>query len=126
MLTDALEPRAEGAPLRPVIPARRAFVAGSSLYFQFEVYGSARDPVTGLPRVSSGFTLRTAAGTVVAHGDPAAIKATSEGRVARIGRILLDKTPPGQYELLLDVRDEVAGRTLEVREPFSVQPSPGA
>jgi len=28
---------------------------------------------------------------------------------------------PGRYELVLDLRDDVAGRTLEVREPFSVE-----
>src|SRR6185503_18016784 len=98
VLSDALEPRKEGSPVQLVIPARRAFGAGAPLYFQFEVYGSAADPASRLPRVSSGFTLRSADGTVVSHGDPAPIRPTTEGRLARIGRISLDKMPAGRYE----------------------------
>ncbi|PYQ00311.1 MAG: hypothetical protein DMF82_22480, partial [Acidobacteria bacterium] len=71
VLTDALEPRVEGQPLRPVVPARRAFAPGATLYFQFEVYGSANDPASGLPRVSSGFALQTSDGRVVSQGQPA-------------------------------------------------------
>jgi VWFA-related protein len=126
VLSDALEPRKEGSPVQLVIPARRVFGSGAPLYFQFEVYGSAADPASQLPRVSSGFTLRSADGTVVSHGDPAPIRPTAEGRLARIGRISLDKMPAGRYELVLEVKDEVAGKTLEVREPFTVQAVSGS
>jgi VWFA-related protein len=121
VLSDALEPRTEGAALRPVIPARRTFAPGATLYFQFEVYGSARDPASGLPRVSSGFTVRTSNGAVISRGAPVAIRPAAEGRLARLGRISLEGMAPGSYELVLDLRDDVAGRTLEVREPFSVE-----
>lgn len=120
VLSDALEPRTEGAPLRPVVPARRTFTAGGKLYFQFEVYGSAPDP-SGLPRVSSGFAVRASNGTVVTRGPSALIKPTSEGRLARIGGFPLDGLAPGRYELVLDVRDEVAGRSLEVLEAFMIE-----
>jgi hypothetical protein len=33
----------------------------------------------------------------------------------------LQGVPPGSYELLLTVRDDVAGRSIEVEEPFSVE-----
>jgi VWFA-related protein len=121
VLSDALEPRTEGAPVRPVIPARRTFAPGATLYFQFEVYGSAPDPASGLPRVSSGFTVRASDGEVISRGAPVAIKPAAEGRLARLGRISLEGLAPGRYELVLDLRDDVAGRTLEVREPFSVE-----
>jgi hypothetical protein len=121
VLSDALEPRTEGTALRPVIPARRTFAPGATLYFQFEVYGSARDPASGLPRVSSGFTVRTSNGAVISRGAPVAIRPAAEGRLARLGRISLEGMAPGSYELVLDLRDDVAGRTLEVREPFSVE-----
>jgi hypothetical protein len=125
VLSDALEPRTEGTALRPVIPARRSFAPGATLYFQFEVYGSARDPASGLPRVSSGFTVRTSDGAVIARGAPVAIRPAAEGRLARLGRISLEGMAPGRYELVLDLRDDVAGRTLEVREPFTIE-APGS
>ena len=120
VLTDALEPRVEGQPLRPVVPARRAFAPGATLYFQFEVYGSANDPASGLPRVSSGFALQTSDGRVVSQGQPALIRPTPEGRLARIGGIPLKDLAPGRYELILDLRDEVSGRSMVIREPFSI------
>jgi len=121
VLTDALEPRVEGQPLRPVVPARRTFAPSATLYFQFEVYGSANDPASGLPRVSSGFTLQASDGRVLSQGQPAIIRPTPEGRLARIGGIPLKGMAPGRYELVLDVRDEVSGRSLVVREPFSIE-----
>jgi hypothetical protein len=125
ILSDALEPKKEGAPLRLVVPARRAFMPGATLYFQFEVYGAAPDPASGLPRVSSGFVLRSSEGAVVAQGPPAPIPPTPEGRLARIGVLPLESLRPGHYELVLALRDDVAGRTLEVREPFQVEPPAG-
>ena len=121
VLSDALEPRTEGAALRAVVPARRTFIPGATLYFQFEVYGSSRDPASGLPRVSSGFAVRTSGGTVTSRGAPVAIRPSADGRLARLGRISLEGMAPGRYELVLDLHDDVAGRTLEVREPFSVE-----
>jgi len=125
VLSDALEPRTEGVPLRAVIPARRTFAPGATLYFQFEVYGASRDPASGLPRVSSGFAVRTREGAAITHGAPVPIRPSADGRVARLGRISLEGMVPGRYELVVDLRDDVAGRTLEVREPFSVEvPAP--
>jgi VWFA-related protein len=126
VLSDTLEPKVEGAPLRPVVPARRAFPSGATLYFQFEVYGSANDPASGLPRVSSGFALRAADGTVVSQGQPAPIRPTPEGRLARLGGVPLKGMPPGRYELVLSLRDDVSGRSMDVREPFSIEPEPAA
>lgn len=124
VLSDALEPQRPGEPLRPVVPARRAFAEGATLYFQFEVYGSAPDPASGLPRVSAGFTLTAEDGTLVVRGQPAGIRPTAEGRLARLGALPLEGKPPGRYALLLDLRDEVSGRTMEVREPFSIERAP--
>jgi hypothetical protein len=49
------------------------------------------------------------------------IRATAQGRLARLGIVPLEGMPPGRYELVLDLHDEVAGRDLEVREPFTVE-----
>jgi VWFA-related protein len=126
VLSDALVPKVEGAPMRPVVAARRTFAPGASLYYQFEVYGSGRDPASGQPRVTAGFTLRAGDGTVLTRGQPAPIRPTAEGRLARLGMVPLQAAPPGRYELVLDLHDEVTGREMEIREPFSVEPVAGA
>lgn len=120
VLSDALEPKSEGSPLRLVIPARRTFPAGSTLYYQFEVYNSVPDPASGQPRVRSGFAVRTSDGDVVTAGPAARIRPAAEGRLARIGVVPLEAIAVGQYELVIDVEDEVAGRKLEVTEPFEI------
>ena len=125
VLSDALEPKTEGSPLRLVIPARRSFQAGATLYYQFEVYGSAPDPASGQPRVSSGFSVRASDGAVVTRGQPALIRPAGEGRLARIGVVPLEGMAAGWYDLVLDVEDEVAGRKLQVTEPFEVAPRTG-
>ena len=71
--------------------------------------------------MSSGFTVRGSDGAVITRGAPVAIKPAAEGRLARLGRISLEGMAPGRYELVVDLRDDVAGRTLEVHEPFSVE-----
>ena len=38
----------------------------------------------------------------------------------------LGATPPGSYEMVLTLVDEVAGKTLEIREPFTVEPAAAA
>jgi hypothetical protein len=53
--------------------------------------------------------------------EPAPIKPTSEGRLARLGVVPLAGKPPGAYQLVLDLRDDVTGRSLEVREPFALE-----
>jgi VWFA-related protein len=126
VLSDALEPKTAGAPLAPTIPARRTFAAGGTLYYQFEVYGSGRDSASGLPRVSAGFTLRTREGEQVMRVEPAPIKPTPEGRLARLGMVPLAGRPPGQYELVLDLRDDVTGKQMEVRERFSIEQPAGS
>jgi len=124
VLGDALEPRKDGDPLRVVIPAHRNFASGGTLYFQFEVYGSGLDPSSRMPRVSSGYTVRTSDGRLVARGPAATIRPAGDRRLSRIGVVSLEGMAAGQYELLLDVRDDVTGRTLEVPEPFAVEAPP--
>jgi len=74
-----------------------------------------------MPRVSSGYTVRTSDGRLVARGPAATIRPASDRRLSRIGVVSLEGMAAGQYELLLDVRDDVTGRTLEVPEPFAVE-----
>ena len=45
---------------------------------------------------------------------------TSIGSLLRLNGIQLAGAPPGAYELVLHVKDELDGKELEVREPFEI------
>jgi VWFA-related protein len=122
VLTDSLQP-GEGEKTVPrALPlARRSFSPGVMLYCQFEVFGAEKDKQTGLPRVSAGFVVRRTDGTVLTEGAPSRINPTSIGKVSRLMGTKLDGAMPGDYELVLSLRDEISGKTLEVHEPFTLR-----
>ena len=78
------------------------------------------DKPTGMPRVSNGYSIRHADGSVLATVNPTRITPTSLGKLSRIIGSPLGNAPPGEYELVLSFQDEVSGKTLELREPFVV------
>jgi VWFA-related protein len=125
VISDVLQPAAEGqqAIPRPAVLARRNFPSGARLYCSFDVYGAAKDPKTGMPRVSAGYVIRSRAGAVVRAVPASVITPTSLGKLSRLMGTDLADTAPGDYELVLNLTDEVAGRTLEVKEPFTVKMS---
>jgi hypothetical protein len=105
----------------PELIARRAFPSSGDLHCRFEVYGAARDATTGLPAVRAGFAVQFADGRLLA-----ASRATpmTPGPDETLGRTLgfpLGEAPPGRYELILVVEDEVSGRRVEARETFTVE-----
>jgi VWFA-related protein len=115
VLTDLLQETPDG--IGPVVVARRSFETGRPLYCRFDVYGATLD-AEGRPRVTAGHALRRADdGAVVDRSPPTSILPTSLGAVARLLQIPLN-LGPGEYELALTVRDEIADRTVEVVEPF--------
>lgn len=123
IISDTLQPNPEGqreVP-RPAILARREFPADAMLYCQFEVYGAAKDPKTGMPRVSAGYVIRSKEGSVVREVSPSVITPTSLGKLSRLVGAGLEGASPGEYELVLSLTDEIAGKSLEVREPFTLQ-----
>jgi VWFA-related protein len=122
VLSDALEP-GEGGNRRPAVGASRTFREQATMHFDFEVYGAARDPSKGEPRVASGWTVRDPAGAEWARSEPSWMGGAERGVPARQSEVSLT-FPAGPYELVLDVRDEVSGRTLEVHEPFEVEAAP--
>ena len=121
VISDALREDAEAKAPRPAVTARRTFAPGSTVYAQFEVYGAERDKPTGMPRVSAGYVIRRKDGTVAAEVPATRIAPTSLGRLSRIVGSPLGDAPPGDYELVLTLADEVSGKTLEVREPFTIE-----
>jgi VWFA-related protein len=125
ILSDAVERSggAEAAP-KPLLRVRPAVAPGSTLYCQFGVFGAKREETGSLmPRVVSWYEIRRPDGQVFRKSSPTAIKPTSVGSLLRLVGIPLAGAAPGEYEILLSVKDEIAGATAEARERFVVEGS---
>jgi hypothetical protein len=76
-----------------------------------------------MPAVSAGYIIRRREGGVITQSPPTLINPTSLGKLSRmIGAPL--QGGPGDYELVMTFKDTIAGKTLEVREPFTVAATP--
>ena len=107
--------------------ARREFGTGSDLLCQFEVYGAKKDEKTGMPRVTQGYLVTRPDGTVLTGSQPSVINPTSLGQVMRTFGFRLTDAPIGDYEIVMTIRDDIAGRSFEMREPFKVvEPLPAS
>lgn len=121
VLTDTLQPGAEGQGPRPIPVARRTFRPGLRLACSFEVFGAAPDPARGGPRVSLAWELRRGAdGSVVASAPERPLPPGTLGQVTALVQVPLPEGAAGDHVLVLKVRDEVSTRLLEVLEPFTV------
>ena len=113
----------------PIVTARREFATGSDLFCQIEVYGAKLDTKDGMPRVIQGYVVRRGDGSVLTSMPPSAIKPTSLGHLTRLFGFHLADAAPGDYEIFMTLQDELAGKTLELHEPFKVvaaAPAPAA
>lgn len=125
-LSDVLEVQSEVAsgPPRPSFLARREFPSGVTLYAQFSVYGAEKDKGSGMPRVSAGYDIMDADGLPRARTNTTIINPTSLGKLSRLVGTVLEGYEPGAYEFVLNIKDEVTGKSLQVREPFTVVAPP--
>jgi VWFA-related protein len=121
VLTDSIQAAGQGQPPRPVPIARRVFLAGARLACAFDVYGAARDGASGLPRVTFATSLQRADGTEVVSGRAAPLKPGAADGLSALTLLTLPEGPPGEYALHLRVRDEVAGRSIEMVEPLTIR-----
>ena len=120
ILSDVMEPGVDAGKDAPALGARRRFAEKGTLYFQYEVYGARADPASGEPAVTSGWTIRDRAGTEWAGAEPARLDTAGRGAPGRLGQV--DITfPPGDYTLVLDARDQVSARRVEIREEFTIE-----
>jgi VWFA-related protein len=119
IVTDAFQKAPGQATPQPVMRAQRTFAAGSHLGCQYEVYGAKAGESDGKPRVSGGYAILRADGTVVSETPATAINAPA-GPIVRMVVFSLAGFEPGEYRVVLKVRDEVAGQDVEVTEPFVV------
>jgi len=121
VLSDTREDTDDGGPgNRLAILARREFAQGSSLFCQFEVYGAARLESSRMPRVSMGYQVRRGDGTLYTQDAPSVINPTPAGLLSRMIGFSLEDAAPGDYEIVMRVKDELSGKSLELHEPFSV------
>ncbi len=102
--------------------ARRDFPQGASLFCQFEVYGATRLETSRMPRVSMGYQVRRSDGTLYTQDPASIINPTPIGSLSRMIGFSLEDAIPGDYEIVMRVKDELSGKSLEVHEPFSVTP----
>lgn len=100
--------------------ARRDFPQGDALYCQLEVYGATRLEDTRMPRVSMGYEVRRRDGTLFTQDAPSLIRPTPTGGVTRMIGFSLQDAVPGDYEIVVRIKDELSGRSLDLREPFTV------
>ncbi|MEN3339333.1 MAG: hypothetical protein V7647_3009 [Acidobacteriota bacterium] len=120
VVTDTVEVPAEGpdrSPV-PVLIVRRLLSPGATLYYQYSVFDAARTS-TGDTRVKAGHVVRRADGTVIKELKPTTLAPVS-GALRRFAAISLAGVPAGEYELVLEVTDEIRGETVTVHEPFAL------
>jgi VWFA-related protein len=121
ILTDRIVPAEKrGDRPRPAIAAHRVFPEGGGLYCEYEVFGAGR-PGGAPPRVTAGFRIRASDGKVVLEATATPITPDRDGRVVRTVGASLQGLATGQYELVLDVRDETTGERIVRHEPFALE-----
>jgi VWFA-related protein len=111
---------------RPVLQVSRVFPARGTLYCQLDVYNAQKDPQTGKAQVTHGFALRAKDGHVVREADPTPIKPSPKGGISRLLGIPLDGLAAGDYDLEIHLKDELAGKTLDLSEPLSLETPPAS
>jgi VWFA-related protein len=119
--TRAAAAAAEGVPGGALaVIARREFPSGADLLCQFEVYGASKSERSGMPHVIQGYVVKRPDGSVYTAMEPTLINPTSLGKVMRTFGFRLADADPGDYEIVMVIRDEIAGRSFELHEPFRV------
>jgi VWFA-related protein len=121
--TTPAEPGMPGGALS--VLARREFAADSGVMCHVEVYGAKKDEKTGMPTVLNGFLVRRPDGSILGSVPPTAIRPNSLGHLTRQFGFPLAGAPPGEYEIIMTVRDELSGKSIELHEPFTVVPTFG-
>lgn len=125
VLSDLREQTAEGTPgERLAIMARRDFTPEGPLYCQLDVYGATKLASSGMPRVTMGYEVRRSDGVLLTDEAPSEILPTSIGALSRMIGISLERASPGDYELVMAIKDELSGKRVELREPFRVSEAP--
>ena len=70
--------------------------------------------------------MRRSDGVTFSRARPSLILPTSLGELARVSGMSLDGAAPGEYELVLQLEDEITEKRLEVKERFRVVAAEGS
>jgi VWFA-related protein len=125
VLSDMRERTEDGVPgERLAIMARRDFTREGPLFCQLDVYGATRLASSGMPRVTMGYEVRRNDGMLFTNEAPTEILPTSIGALSRLIGISLESAAPGDYEIVMAIKDELSGKRVELREPFHVSEAP--
>jgi hypothetical protein len=125
VLSDMRERTADGLPGdRLAIMARREFVQDSELFCQFQVFGATKLASSGLPRVTMGYEVRRSDGKLLTTEGHSLILPTETGALSRMIGFSLEWATPGDYELVMAIKDDLSGKKFELREPFRVTEAP--
>lgn len=119
IISSRLEPGSGGL-ASPDLVVARSFRPSDPLYCRFEVAGATRGD-DGLPKVSASHELRAADGRFLGRAPETLIEPTSLGAIVRLIQLPLQGLAPGDYELVLKVKDELGGETRQRVERFSVR-----
>jgi hypothetical protein len=119
VLTDEVRQEPGLAMPKLVMKAQRAFPAGAYLACQYEVYGAKVSESDNKPHVSGGYAILRSDGTPVLEVPETAISAPS-GSVARTLLFSLEGLEPGEYRIVLTVKDEIADQVAKDEVPFVV------
>jgi VWFA-related protein len=121
VLSDVREDAGDGGTGgRLALVARRDFPRGASLFCQFDVYGATKLEQSGMPGVSMGYQVRRIDGTLYTQDTPTLINPTPAGAVSRMIGFSLGDATAGDYEIVMRIKDELSGKSLELHEPFRV------
>ncbi len=105
---------------KPKVALGRTFRTGTTLYCQYSVYGANPDGKHDwAPHALGAWTLRRG-DEIVRESPPTLIQPGGDGRLTRTLGISLQGAPPGEYTLILSVKDDKSGETLARAEPFTV------
>jgi VWFA-related protein len=120
-LSDRLHEAGAAGGRAPEPTARRAFPPAGVLHCRFEVYGAAKDPKTGQPRVTAGLAIRRGDGRVLVAMPETPLQPGPDGTLARALGTPLGGVPAGTYEVIVVVTDLAAGQAAEARDAFVVE-----
>ncbi len=125
ILTDVVQPGEPGAGPRPVPLSHRRFPAASTLYYVFQVFGAQPGP-DGASRVLTGYRVEALDGTVIGAQAQAELPSGPNGELSQMYSFNVKGMAPGDYLIVLEVNDQVAGQTLEVFDQFQIDMAAGA
>ena len=102
--------------------ARREFTPEAALHCRFDVYGAARLESSGMPRVSVSYEVRRSDGALYTREARSLIEPSADGAVSHVIRFPLRAATADDYEMVVRIKDQLKGQTLEIREMFRVTP----